>query len=67
MMQWAFATGRPIGSIGKEMTDKIDRNNPGAFHEYLGEGSFGRFLGVWSTMVTAVFAFLGTELIGVTV
>ncbi|KAK3114623.1 amino acid transporter [Teratosphaeriaceae sp. CCFEE 6253] len=41
--------------------------NPGAFHEYLAEGSFGRFLGVWSTMVTAVFAFLGTELIGVTV
>ncbi|KAK5732159.1 amino acid transporter [Elasticomyces elasticus] len=41
--------------------------NPGGFAEYLAEGSFGKFLAVWSTMVTAVFAFLGTELIGVTV
>ncbi|KAK0859687.1 amino acid transporter [Friedmanniomyces endolithicus] len=42
-------------------------HNPGAFAEYLAHGSLGKFLAVWSTMVTAVFAFLGTELIGVTV
>lgn len=43
-------------------------NNPGAFAQYkeIG-GSLGRFLAVWSSMVTAVFAFLGTELVGVTV
>ncbi|KAM0712105.1 hypothetical protein Q7P37_011199 [Cladosporium fusiforme] len=42
-------------------------NQPGAFHPYVAEGSWGRFLAIWSSMVTAVFAFLGTELIGVTV
>lgn len=42
-------------------------NDPGAFKEYIGTGAWGRFLAVWSSMVTAVFAFLGTELIGVTV
>jgi amino acid transporter len=30
-------------------------------------GSAGRFLAVWSTFTTAVFAYLGTELVGVTV
>lgn len=42
-------------------------SNPGAFNEYIGTGAWGRFLAVWSSMVTAVFAFLGTELVGVTV
>ncbi|KAK4542481.1 hypothetical protein LTR36_006733 [Oleoguttula mirabilis] len=42
-------------------------HNPGAFAEYIAEGALGRFLAVWSSMVTAVFAFLGTELVGVTV
>jgi yeast amino acid transporter len=42
-------------------------NDPGAFKSYIAEGAAGRFLAVWSSMVTAVFAFLGTELIGVTV
>ncbi|RDW77940.1 putative dicarboxylic amino acid permease [Coleophoma crateriformis] len=41
--------------------------NPGAFHEYILTGSAGRFLAVWSTFTTAVFAYLGTELVGVTV
>lgn len=41
--------------------------NPGAFHEYILEGAAGRFLAVWSTFTTAVFAYLGTELVGVTV
>lgn len=42
-------------------------NNPGAFNDYIMDGAAGRFLGFWSTMVTAVFAYLGTELVGVTV
>lgn len=42
-------------------------NEPGAFKPYVETGASGRFLGIWSSMVTAVFAFLGTELIGVTV
>ncbi|EDN02757.1 dicarboxylic amino acid permease [Histoplasma capsulatum] len=41
--------------------------DPGAFNTYIREGSAGRFLAFWSTMVTATFAFLGTELVGVTV
>ncbi|TVY37886.1 Dicarboxylic amino acid permease [Lachnellula subtilissima] len=41
--------------------------NPGAFKPYILEGSAGRFLAVWSTFTTAVFAYLGTELVGVTV
>jgi amino acid transporter len=41
--------------------------DPGAFHEYILPGAGGRFLAVWSTFTTAVFAYLGTELVGVTV
>jgi len=41
--------------------------NPGAFAEYIDTGDTGKFLAFWSTMVTAVFAYLGTELVGVTV
>ncbi|PQE30501.1 amino acid permease protein [Rutstroemia sp. NJR-2017a WRK4] len=41
--------------------------NPGAFHVYIDTGNTGRFLAVWSTFTTAVFAYLGTELVGVTV
>ncbi|KAJ5502936.1 Amino acid/polyamine transporter I [Penicillium fimorum] len=40
---------------------------PGAFNTYKMEGSSGRFLAFWSTMVSATFAYLGTELVGVTV
>ncbi|KXJ94257.1 amino acid permease [Microdochium bolleyi] len=42
-------------------------NNPGAFVEYKVSGPAGKFAGLWSTMVTATFAYLGTELVGVTV
>lgn len=42
-------------------------NDPGAFKPYIKTGSAGNFLGFWSTMVTATFAYLGTELVGVTV
>ncbi|KAF1816735.1 amino acid permease Dip5 [Eremomyces bilateralis CBS 781.70] len=41
-------------------------HDPGAFKPYLKTGSAGNFLGFWSSMVTAVFAYLGTELVGVT-
>ncbi|CAI7618444.1 unnamed protein product [Penicillium bialowiezense] len=41
--------------------------NPGAFNHYVLEGPSGRFLAFWSTMVSATFAYLGTELVGVTV
>lgn len=41
--------------------------HPGAFKEYLAKGDTGRFLGLWSTFVSATFAYLGTELVGVTV
>ncbi|KAF9696377.1 hypothetical protein EKO04_005427 [Ascochyta lentis] len=40
---------------------------PGAFKEYIDTGDAGRFYGFWSSLVNAVFAYLGTELIGVTV
>ncbi|XXH05133.1 hypothetical protein Hte_011557 [Hypoxylon texense] len=42
-------------------------NDPGAFRPYIATGSWGQFLGFWSTMVNATFAYLGTELVGVTV
>ena len=41
-------------------------HNPGAFAEAYAEGPLGRFLGFWSVMVNATFAYLGTELVGVT-
>lgn len=41
--------------------------HPGAFNEYIAEGDTGRFLALWSTFVSATFAYLGTELVGVTV
>ncbi|KAF2721162.1 amino acid permease, partial [Polychaeton citri CBS 116435] len=42
-------------------------SDPGAFNEYIADGALGRFLAFWNSMVTAVFAYLGTELVGVTV
>lgn len=36
--------------------------DPGAFHTYILTGNAGRFLAVWSTFTTAVFAYLGTFL-----
>ncbi|KAI1190537.1 amino acid permease [Nemania serpens] len=45
--------------------------NPGAFNSSFGSGvptgPLSRFLNFYSTLVTATFAFLGTELVGVTV
>ncbi|KAL8933804.1 MAG: hypothetical protein Q9216_006205 [Gyalolechia sp. 2 TL-2023] len=42
-------------------------SDPGAMKTLYGTGDKGRFLGLWSTFVTATFAYLGTELVGVTV
>ncbi|KAF2998051.1 hypothetical protein E8E14_005255 [Neopestalotiopsis sp. 37M] len=42
-------------------------SDPGAFAEYKVDGAKGRFLGLWSALATAVYAFSGTELVGVTV
>ncbi|KAK2014449.1 amino acid permease [Colletotrichum eremochloae] len=42
-------------------------SDPGAFATYKVGGAPGRLLGVWSAMVAAVYAFSGTELVGVTV
>ncbi|KAL9039871.1 MAG: hypothetical protein Q9214_004702 [Letrouitia sp. 1 TL-2023] len=41
--------------------------HPGAMKAVYDTGDAGRFLGLWSTFVTATFAYLGTELVGVTV
>ncbi|KAL4941086.1 hypothetical protein BDV06DRAFT_195184 [Aspergillus oleicola] len=42
--------------------------DPGAFNSYIEENTnAGRFYAFWSTMVSATFAYLGTELVGVTV
>ncbi|EJD02855.1 dicarboxylic amino acid permease [Fomitiporia mediterranea MF3/22] len=41
--------------------------DPGAFNTYIEDGSAGRFLAFWSVLTVATFAFLGTELVGVTV
>ncbi|KAK1767918.1 amino acid permease [Phialemonium atrogriseum] len=41
--------------------------DPGAFKPYIMKGAAGNFLAFWSTMVIATFAYLGTELVGVTV
>lgn len=57
------AGGGPNG----EATGFTYWNNPGAFKAYVLTGSTGKFLGFWSTLTTAVFAYLGTELVGVTV
>ncbi len=36
-------------------------NKPGPFVEYIGTGSWGKFLGFWSVMTNAVFSFAGVE------
>ncbi|KAL5507401.1 DIP5 [Sanghuangporus vaninii] len=41
--------------------------DPGAFNTYIEDGAAGRFLAFWSVLTVATFAYLGTELVGVTV
>ena len=38
-----------------------------AFKPYINDDASGQFLGFWACMVNATFAYLGTELVGVTV
>lgn len=40
--------------------------NPGAFKEYLDTGSTGRFLGFWDSVTNAAFAYMGSEMVGMT-
>lgn len=39
-------------------------NDPGAFKEYLFAGDLGRFVGFWACLIQAVFAYTGTEVVG---
>ncbi|GAA5876077.1 hypothetical protein JCM1840_002763 [Sporobolomyces johnsonii] len=40
--------------------------DPGPFTQYLGiEGSLGRFLGFWSTLVQSAFSYIGTEIVAI--
>ncbi|KAH0492199.1 hypothetical protein TgHK011_007161 [Trichoderma gracile] len=41
-------------------------HDPGAFAELYDKGATGRFLGFWSVLLNSAFAYLGTELVGVT-
>lgn len=56
------AGGGPTG----EATGFKYWRDPGAFAELYANGATGQFLGFWSVMVNATFAYLGTELVGVT-
>ncbi|KAI5480664.1 hypothetical protein MNV49_007591 [Pseudohyphozyma bogoriensis] len=40
--------------------------SPGPFSHYLFQNDTGVFLGVWSSMVNGLFAYMGSELVGVT-
>jgi yeast amino acid transporter len=39
--------------------------NPGAMRAYIGEGSTGRFLGLWNAIVNSGFAYAGIEMVAV--
>jgi amino acid transporter len=57
----------PTTSTYLLLVDRTLLTRNSAFNTYIAEGSSGKFLAFWSTMVTATFAYLGTELVGVTV
>ncbi|KAF2001326.1 histidine permease [Amniculicola lignicola CBS 123094] len=40
-------------------------NNPGAFAPYLAEGDTGKFVGFWAVLISAGFAYQGTELVAI--
>lgn len=52
--------GSPQGRLGFRYW-----KNPGAMHAYIARGAFGRFLGFWSVMINAAFAYQGIELVAV--
>ncbi len=68
MIEKASATGSILGpsshstEVGSRIPDFLKWNTDTSI-----AGSKGNFLGLWSTFVTATFAYLGTELVGVTV
>lgn len=39
--------------------------DPGAMKEYIGSGTWGRFLGFWAVLVNAAFAYGGVEMVAV--
>ena len=56
--------GLVIDLGGVPGTDRIGFRywkSPGPFVEYIATGNWGRFLGYWSVMTTAVFSFAGVE------
>lgn len=56
------------GVPGRAATGFQYYHNPGGFAPYIGgNGSLGKFTGFWYSFTNAVFAYLGTELVGVTV
>ncbi|RMJ15562.1 hypothetical protein CDV36_004742 [Fusarium kuroshium] len=55
------------GGLGHDRKGFRYWNNPGAFKLYLKGGSSGQFLGFWSYMINATFAYLGTMLVGMTI
>jgi amino acid transporter len=56
--------GGPTGDrIGFRYWNGLDR----AFNQYKVPGALGRFLGVWSVMTLSLFAYMGSELVGVCV
>ncbi|KAF9889321.1 hypothetical protein FE257_007431 [Aspergillus nanangensis] len=53
--------GTPQGRIGFRYW-----KNPGAFKEYLVDGPTGQFLGFWTSVTNAAFAYMGSEMVGMT-
>ena len=60
-------TGATLGMFANPLNHDPLLTNISAFKPYIMTGDAGRFLGFWSCMVNATFAYLGTELVGVTV
>ncbi|KAF2014650.1 hypothetical protein BU24DRAFT_433894 [Aaosphaeria arxii CBS 175.79] len=55
-----------VGASGEATGFKYWKS-PGAFKATYAKGDLGKFLGFWASLINAVFAYLGTELVGVTV
>ncbi|KAE8420865.1 amino acid permease-domain-containing protein [Aspergillus pseudocaelatus] len=53
--------GSPQGRLGFRYW-----KNPGAFKKYLETGPTGRFLGFWGSVANAAFAYMGSEMVGIT-
>ncbi|PSN59970.1 hypothetical protein BS50DRAFT_604880 [Corynespora cassiicola Philippines] len=64
LLSFILAVG---GGPNGEATGFKYYKDPGAFKPYIAEGSAGMFYGFWASFINSVFAYLGTELIGVTV